>query len=202
MAVSVVSARAAGTRRAENKFNARLGPESWVRAALRTLHKEGIDQVRVERLAKELGVTKGSFYWHFKDRQKLLDAVLEYWFRTMTETVFEVARRFRGEPMARMYAVLEDITRHDRAGYDLAVRAWARFDRKAAAAVRDIDNQRLEFLRQLFADVGFDAREAELRARLMYYFIIGEAMAFNRQRKAERLETIQRKVDILAARTP
>ncbi len=186
----------------ETKTSERLGPESWVRVALKTLHEEGIGQVRVERLAKDLGVTKGSFYWHFKDRQNLLDNVLEYWFHTMTETVFEVARRFRGEPKARMYAVLEDITRKDRAGYDLAVRAWARFDKKAEAAVRDIDNQRLGFLRQLFRDVGFDEQEAELRGRLLYYFIIGEAMAFNRQRKGQRLETIRRKIDILTSAAP
>jgi len=175
----------------------RLDPQSWVRMALRTLHEEGLDQVRIERLAKALGVTKGSFYWHFRDRQELLDRMLAYWFEQMTQTVIDAAAHFKGEPRARLEAVLEDITAHDRAGYDLAVRAWARSDERAAAAVRDIDQRRFEFLTQLFRDLGFDQPEAALRARMMYNFVLGEAMAFNRQPREAALATVRRKIDIL-----
>ncbi|MCC7410853.1 MAG: TetR/AcrR family transcriptional regulator [Gammaproteobacteria bacterium] len=176
----------------------RLRPKSWIKAALTTLQNEGIEQVRVERLAKNLGVTKGSFYWHFKDRQHLLDGLLDYWFHTMTETVFFVARRFQGEPRERMHAVVEDITRRERTGYDLAVRAWARNDAKAAAAVRDIDNQRLAFLRKLFEDMGFDHHEADQRARLLYGYILGDATSFNKPSRQQRVDLIHRHVELLA----
>ncbi len=195
-----MAARAPGSPRARQ--SQRLDRQDWVSAALRTLHEEGVDQVRVERLAKALGVTKGSFYWHFRDRQDLLDKMLAYWFERMTQTVFDVANRFRGEPQERLLAVLEDITGHDRAGYDLAVRAWARNDASAAAAVRDIDQRRCDFLVQLFRDIGFDDDEAALRGRITYCFVLGEAMAFNRQGRDEALHTIRRKVALLVSGEP
>ena len=120
------------------KRNNRLGPQAWVQAALQALQDVDIEQVRVERLAKTLGVTKGSFYWHFKDRQDLLDQLLDLWFVQLTQSVFDVARSFRGTPTARLQAVVEDITQQERAAYDLAFRAWARNDGKVAEAVREV----------------------------------------------------------------
>ena len=182
------------------KVSEKLGPESWVQRALATLLEAGIEQVRVERLAKDLGVTKGSFYWHFRDRQHLLDELLEYWFRTMTEEVFEVARGVQGSARERLHAALADIMTQNRAGYDLAVRAWARLDPKAAQAVRRIDDKRLEFLCGLLVDTGLEQVEAGHRARLLYDYVLGEAMAFNRQPVGERLRTVERVVDVLAGR--
>ena len=72
----------------------RLSRLSWIKTAFDTLYEEGIEQVRVERLAKKLKVTKGSFYWHFRDRAELLDALIEYWNDEMTRTVLENAEMF------------------------------------------------------------------------------------------------------------
>lgn len=184
------------------RVNEKLGPESWVQQALGTLLEAGIEQVRVERLAKELGVTKGSFYWHFRDRQHLLDELLAYWFRTMTEEVFEVARGVQGSARERLHAALTDIMTQNRAGYDLAVRAWARLDPKAAEAVRHIDDARYEFLRGLLLDTGLEPAEAGHRARLLYDYVLGEAMAFNRQPVADRLQTVESVVQLLTGTPP
>lgn len=165
-------------------------------AALNTLRREGIERVRIERLAADLGVTKGSFYWHFRDRQDLLDRLIEYWFREMTETVFALARRFEGNPRERLEAVLADITGRERARYDIAVRAWAQADKKAARAVRDVDERRLEFLEALLRDLGIAGAEAESRARMLYYYMLGEATAFNRQSRRQRIEAVSRAVEV------
>ena len=181
------------------KRKGRLAPEAWVKAALATLQQHGIEQVRIEPLAKQLNVTKGSFYWHFKDRQDLLDSVLDYWFRELTETVFDFAHEFDGDPRARIRAVLHYIVNGDLAGFDLAVRAWAHFDRKAAKAVREVDYRRTQFLSTLFNAAGFNDSESQLRARLMYHDILGEGTAFDRQSRAQQLAVLDRKVEILTA---
>ncbi len=185
----------------DSKHNNRLGPDAWVAAALQALQDSGIEQVRIERLAKTLGVTKGSFYWHFKDRQELLDRLLDFWFVQLTQSVFEVAQHFDGTAKARLHAVFDDIMEHERAGYDLAVRAWARNDDKAANAVREVDAQRLAFLTELITALGFDPDDADIRANLLYCYVLGEATAFNRQSKNRRHETLIRKLEILTGLT-
>jgi AcrR family transcriptional regulator len=181
---------------------ARQTRESWITAAFETLVKAGIEQVRIERIARTLGITKGSFYYHFKDRTELLDGVLDYWANEMTETVLVHARMFRGDPIERIYDTAEEIIGKEKAGFDPPVRAWARHDPRAQRAVDQIDKIRLNFLIGLFSDAGFDADEAEIRARLMYYYIVGEHFISNKESRARRLEKLQRKVDLLTQATP
>src|SRR5664279_4441164 len=85
----------------------RLGAEDWVQAGLRTLARRGVSNVRVERLARDLKVTKGSFYWHFTDRDALLDAMLSSW-RAKSNIVNEhVIERFPDQPREQLRALLQ-----------------------------------------------------------------------------------------------
>ena len=146
----------------------------WLRAGLEALRKGGVGAVRVERLAGEVGVTKGSFYWHFRDRGALLDALLEFWSREMTDAEFERIGRLRGGLAARLVALAEDVLEKGMGRYDPAIRAWARNERKVAAAVAQVDRRRVRALSSLFEDEGFDPAEARTRARLFYTFLLGE----------------------------
>ncbi|MFQ5660049.1 MAG: TetR/AcrR family transcriptional regulator [Gammaproteobacteria bacterium] len=179
------------------KTKKRLDRDDWINASFKTLHEEGIDQVRIERVARKLGVTKGSFYWHFKDRDALLDVLLEYWAHEMTQTVLNTAKKFHGPPMDRLYNAIREVIGKERARYDPAVRAWARSDPRAQKAVNHIDKIRLSFLHGLFIDVGFNDKEAEIRARLIYYYIIGEWVVTVREPMRKRLAELERKLDIL-----
>jgi len=84
----------------------RLGPEDWTKAALAAIADKGTANVSVERLARELGATKGSFYWHFKDRPALIDAALQRWERDFTDRIIE---RLSGiaDPRERFRKLLE-----------------------------------------------------------------------------------------------
>jgi AcrR family transcriptional regulator len=146
----------------------------WLRAGLEALRKGGVGAVRVERLAEEVGVTKGSFYHHFRDRGALLDAVLEFWAREMTDAEFDRVRELRGGLAARLLALATDVLEHGMGRYDPAIRAWARSDRKVAASVAQVDRRRVRALAGFFADGGFNAAEAPVRARLFYTFLLGE----------------------------
>jgi AcrR family transcriptional regulator len=180
--------------------NRRLTRESWIKGAFNTLYEEGIDQVRVERLAKKLKVTKGSFYWHFKDRTELLDALIEYWNYEMTKTVLENAKMFHGDPIQRIFSSLTDIISNEKTKYDPVVRAWANHDPKAQKYVEKVDKMRLTFLVELFTDAGFSAEDSEIRARLMYYYVLGEAFVTKKESRAVRLKRIERKAEIFTAK--
>jgi AcrR family transcriptional regulator len=146
----------------------------WVVAGLESLRKGGVGEVRVERLAAELGITKGSFYWHFKNRGDLLGAVLEYWAREMTDVEFERIRAMRAGLGGRLQALAEDVLEKGMGRYDPAIRAWARTERKVAAAVGQVDRRRVRALSGFFEEGGFSAAEARTRARLFYTFLLGE----------------------------
>lgn len=148
--------------------------QSWLLAGLDALRKGGVAAVRVERLAADVGVTKGSFYWHFRDRGALLDALLEFWSREMTDAEFERIETLRGGLAARLLALAEDVLEKGMGRYDPAIRAWARNDRKVAAAVAQVDRRRVRALTGFFEEGGFGAAEARTRARLFYTFLLGE----------------------------
>ena len=146
----------------------------WLVAGLESLRKGGVGEVRVERLAADLGITKGSFYWHFKNRGELLEALLEHWSREMTDVEFERIQALRGGLAGRLLALAEDVLEKGMGRYDPAIRAWARTDRKVAAAVGQVDRRRVRALTGFFEDGGFGAAEARTRARLFYTFLLGE----------------------------
>jgi AcrR family transcriptional regulator len=146
----------------------------WVVAGLESLRKGGVGEVRVERLAADLGITKGSFYWHFKNRGDLLNAVLEHWAREMTDVEFERIRATHSGLAGRLQALAEDVLERGMGRYDPAIRAWARADRKVATAVGQVDRRRVRALTGFFAEGGFSAAEARTRARLFYTFLLGE----------------------------
>jgi AcrR family transcriptional regulator len=146
----------------------------WVAAGLEALRKGGVAAVRVERLAEDLKITKGSFYWHFRDRGELLQALLEFWAREMTEAEFERVQAVKGGPAARLRTLAEDVLEKGMGRYDPAVRAWARVDRKVASAVAQVDRRRVKALTVLFEEGGFAPAEARTRARLFYTFLLGE----------------------------
>ena len=166
----------------------------WVAAGLEALRKGGVAAVRVERLAEGLKITKGSFYWHFRDRGELLEALLDFWAREMTEAEFERVREVRGLA-AQLRTLAEDVLEKGLGRYDPAVRAWARTDRKVAAAVAQVDRRRVKALTGLFEAGGFTAAEAGARARLFYTFLLGEPQVRAPAREAGDLK---RMIDVFA----
>jgi AcrR family transcriptional regulator len=159
----------------------------WLTAGLDALRKGGVAAVRVERLAGAVGVTKGSFYHHFRDRGALLDALLEFWSREMTDAELERIGQLRGDLAARLLALAEDVLEKGMGRYDPAIRAWARNDRKVAAAVAQVDRRRVRALTEFFEQGGFAAAEAQTRARLFYTLLLGEPQVRAPARDSEEL---------------
>lgn len=151
----------------------RLTKAAWTEAGLRALAEEGVETVRVEPLARRLGVTKGSFYWHFSDRAALLEALLLQWEQSATHDVIETVELAAEAPDERLRLLTRWVYRHG-AQLDRAVRAWASHDGAAASAVARVDAERYEFVRCLFEAHGLSKAKAAMRARLLYTSLIGE----------------------------
>ncbi len=120
-----------------------LGPEAWLAAAWEELARGGVDRVRVEPLAARLGVTKGSFYWHFRDRAALLDALLADWERRATLEVIALVDASSEAPRERLAALLRLTTRAPRApDLESAIRAWGAHDPRVAGRLARVDERR------------------------------------------------------------
>jgi AcrR family transcriptional regulator len=145
---------------------------TWIEAGLRALAAGGPDAVRIEPLAKTLGVTRGGFYWHFADRGALLDEMLETWERATIDEVIERIEGQGGDPGAKLLRLF-GLTSSGVVAVDLAVRDWARHEQAVAERLRRIDNRRMDYLRSLFAALCLDADEVETRCLLYYSLLIG-----------------------------
>jgi AcrR family transcriptional regulator len=174
-------------------MSSRLGRNEWIDAGLKALAHGGVDAVRIERLADRLGVTKGSFYWHFKDRNALLLALLEAWQARATGAIIDAVEAKGGDARTRLTNLLTIVGDTD-GRLDREVRGWAAQDKTARAVIVSVDRRRLDYLVTLFAEIGFAPAEALARARLVYHaligqFMMGEAVAKG-GRLAERLDIV------------
>ena len=149
--------------------------ERWVEAGLQALADGGPNTVRVEALAKQLGVTKGGFYGFFADREALLTAMLDTWERESTDDVLERVEREGGDPRTRITrAGLLTFSSDRLLPIDLAVRDWARHDPAVAERLRRVDNRRMALLREMIGTFCPDPAEAEARSLLAFCLAIGE----------------------------
>ena len=156
-----------------------LDRAAWVQAALDTLSDEGVTGIRVEVLAKRLHVTKGSFYWHFKDRQDLLAGVLDVWKEGRIRDIIKQTRPEPGKEQAQLFHVIDVYSAsRNKKGIliELAMREWARRDSLAAATVEEVDAWRLRCARELFLAAGMPMHEASTRSMLLYAYVFGISM--------------------------
>lgn len=160
----------------ENGSTPRLSPETWVNAAYEAFEDGGVAAVRVDPLAKRLGVTRGSFYWHFKDRGALLRAVIERWARLQTERVIEANEAGGGEPAERLLRLLRTCASDD-GRFETGVREWAKTDEAASGRVREIDRRRIDYMTALAVAAGTPEDVARSRSRVGYLAWLGSYTA-------------------------
>lgn len=153
-------------------MSAEAAGREWIDAGLRALRDEGVEAVRVERLASVIGKTKGSFYWHFADRKALLDALLDAWRRRATQAVI-VEVEARGGDARRRLTTLFEITFEADGRLERAMRDWSRGDQTVARAIAAVDRRRLRYVEAALIETGLDAPTAKWRARFAYQALVG-----------------------------
>lgn len=172
--------------------------EDWIDAALKALAEGGPDAVRVETLAAGLGVSKGGFYWHFKNRQALLDESLDFWEKGGTE---DVVGLLEDEPVDGREKLRRIFAMAPSAGemfeVDLALRDWARRDKNIRKLMHRVNQRRMNFLRAQFGDFCSDEKDVEARSMLAYSLMVGSYFISARHGKRSRADVVQLAVDRL-----
>jgi AcrR family transcriptional regulator len=147
----------------------------WIERGLSALAAGGPDAVRIESLAQALGVSKGGFYWHFKDRQALLEEMLDAWERTWVDEVIEAVEADGGDARSRLTRLftLAAASGGELLKLELAIRNWARREEAVAKRLRKADNRRMDYMRSLFGAICKDDDDVEARCLLAFSLFIG-----------------------------
>ena len=164
------------TAAAEEEREARLSRADWLSLALETLVSDGIDQVKIQIMAKKLNVARSSFYWHFESREALLDAMLQDWLQKNTGPIIERAMRPAADINLALIKV-EECWLHRSLfdpALDVAVRLWARRSEEVRKVVLQADTMRTDAIRAMFMRYGYDETDALIRARTIYFTQIGQ----------------------------
>ena len=159
-----------------DKMTQQLSREDWISAGFTALVSGGINAVRVEPIAKTLGVTKGSFYWHFDDRRAWLDAMLAEWQERGTDRVIAVIESGDGDVRARLTRLIE-VAVDPTGGADAIeaeLRSWAGIDEQTAAVVRAVDARRIQFVVDMLVEAGIAPDRAQTRSEALYRVMIGK----------------------------
>jgi len=170
---------------------------AWVHAALLALAAGGPDAVRIETLAVSLGVSKGGFYWHFADRQALLEEMLDTWEKTGTEDIIARVQSEPGDARARLQRLFEVTSAPEGLAVELAVRDWSRRDGDVAGRLRRADNRRMEFVRSLFGQFCADEDDVEVRSMMSYSMVIGSYFVAVEHGDKTRAQVLQLAIDHL-----
>ncbi|WP_454623762.1 TetR/AcrR family transcriptional regulator [Bradyrhizobium cenepequi] len=151
-----------------------LSAKDWLDQGLKALAKRGFTALKAEPLAKEMGVSRGSFYWHFADIAAYHAAVLKHWREIAAERIIvDVEATAAGSDAL---AVLLRRVFSEKPALENAVRSWASVDAAARAAVQAIDQRRLGYVEGLLKRMGFSDEVARIRAQILYWAFLGHAL--------------------------
>ena len=164
----------------------RVSKAQWLDTALEVLETEGVDGVRVEKLARQLGIAKSGFYWHFKDRQELLQEMLNYWAHEYTAVVTENPDLNQGNPRQRLEMVMRMIQEYGLNKLELVIRVWAQSDPMAARVMKKAYKMRHDFISNLFKEMGFGSDDVEMRTQLLISYYTMEYNMYSKQPKAKK----------------
>jgi AcrR family transcriptional regulator len=151
----------------------RLAVDDWVQAGYAILAAEGIKALKIDRLCDRLGVTKGSFYWHFDGMASYREALIEAWGELRDEDRRHIDEMHDVPPRERLSKMMTSLVSPRHWTLERAMREWARSDESVATSVRAADRRLLRAVRQAFLDYGFDGEEAEVRASATFAAGIG-----------------------------
>ena len=167
-----------------------LSKDAWLKHTLKTIGEVGVANIQIESLAKDLNVTKGSFYWHFKGRDALLNDALSYWYETATRIIGRAANRSFSDPIDRLryFFSLAFNQRYDVPGgpVERALQEWARVSEAASKTTQRVDQERI----RLIADAYIELGKSEVDARRIATMALGQIIGLNVLSRSEPREDL------------
>ena len=147
--------------------------EDWIKAGFEILMNEGINNVKIEAMARKLGVSKGGFYGYFLNREAFLQAMLEDWEKRHSSDIFNYINSLTGSLSIKLQKLLYAVDDIKYDAIELSMHHWAAHDPRAKKVLMRVVRERLEFCANLFLEGGFSKDEAEKRANIVHHFMAG-----------------------------
>ncbi|MEP2978940.1 MAG: TetR/AcrR family transcriptional regulator [Lentilitoribacter sp.] len=188
----------------ENVSRQRGSEEVWLNAAYEMLRENGIEAVKVMPLAKKLGLTRTSFYWHFTDRDALLEAMIRRWEQKNTGNLINQTKAFAEaitEAMLNVFDCWLDENLFD-ARMDLAIRNWARNNKELQSRLDLADARRADALFEMFKKFGYDDAQAQARSMTVIYTQIGYISMEIHENQVERISRMPDYIAVFTGETP
>ena len=151
----------------------RLSVDDWLQAGYALIAEQGIRALKIENLCRQIGATRGSFYWHFEDMESYRTALVDYWTEFLEQDRESMAQLDELPPRERLSRMMTALVSPQHWVLERAMREWARSDPTAAASVRSADRRVLRAVTRAYLDYGFSAPEAKLRASSTFAAGIG-----------------------------
>jgi AcrR family transcriptional regulator len=156
----------------------RLTKSDWIKHGLRTLANDGANALKVGPMAMKLEVSRGSFYWHFRDIADFRSQILRSWQDRTTDQVIQELEAEKAEP-DRLKHLMKRAFGGKRSGLDRAIRSWAAEDEDVATIVASVDASRVAYIAKLLVAAGVESRQALPRAAFMYWAYLGQAIVID-----------------------
>lgn len=153
----------------------RLTAQDWIEFALTTLAHEGFEALKADVLARKLGVSRGSFYWHFRDLGTFHARVIEHWKERATEAIIADLERYDSREERLEALVRRGFGHHGI--LEIRMRAWADANAEAARVLTDIDRRRRVYIERMLVEAGVPESLASTRAQLLYWTYLGAALS-------------------------
>ena len=173
----------------------RVTRDQWLTRALELFARTGEGGLRVEDLARSLGVSKSGFYFHFKDREDFLQQLLKHWAHEYTEVVTRNPLLLMTPPRERLVMISTLVFEQNLTEFDAAMHVWSNKDPHIAKKVRKVFAMRLAFAGKAFAELGFEGDDLEMRTRVFISALSGERQIFGaNQKTAQRYRELRIKM--------
>jgi AcrR family transcriptional regulator len=173
----------------------------WLKAALNALYKEGPKGLNIQSLARDLEISKTSFYWHFKDKSELVEALIDHWCHEFTEIITNNVELLNRPPRERLASAMDLVDEYDLGNYDSSFRIWARTNLQVAKAVREANKLRLDFAKKAFSELGFSGNSLDCRAALWVGYQSSERFVFPELSAARRKAFRKKRLEILTSKS-
>lgn len=170
----------------------RLTKEVWLEKALEVLWSKGSSKLHIAELSKSLGVSKGSFYWHFKDRSDFILAIVEYWSESFTTKVKTGANASADNAYDRLRYLLNLVSRDDLSRFDAIFDSWAAHEPEIADRVYEAHRCRHNYIKSLLAELGFEGEDLALRTQVFVGFMkyrFAKGLGFKRRENPGSLDS-------------
>jgi AcrR family transcriptional regulator len=177
-----------------------VSKQQWLEAGLDALSRFPATEVRVDSLAKALGIARAGFYWHFRNRENYIAQLLEHWLDRVTEAITENPDILAMEPKARLIHTAELIHDNGLARAEPSIMLLAARDNAAAKVVKRANKLRLEYVSKTLEELGFEGNDLAMRAMLFIAYHSWETTVFIDVSRKQRRELIASRIELITSR--